>query len=140
MKVGLATASESDAERHFRGAKAHLTDVRSKLDTEHVGRLVFTREEILKELAKEAAAVYTTEWLERLDANGELEEGQLEPPEGPSPALEEREPSGEEVIAAAAEVAATIAAAAAEIVAAATAAAAAAATAAATATAPAPSE
>ena len=102
---------------------------------------LFTREEILKELAKEAAAVYTTEWLERLDANGELEEGQLEPPEGPSPALEEREPSGEEVIAAAAEVAATIAAAAAEIVvAAAAAAAAAAATAAATATAHAPSE
>ena len=42
----------------------------------------------------------------RLDANGELEEGQPEPPEGPLPALEEDEPPAEEVVAAAAGVAA----------------------------------
>ena len=55
------------------------------MSVKHVGRLVFVREEMLNGLEKVAHNLYTADWLDALNANGELDQ----PPPPPGPPLPE---------------------------------------------------
>ena len=73
MKLLVATTSESDSERQFSRASHHHVKGRATMSVEHVGELVFIREEMLNELDGVSSNMYTPEWLESLEMTGQLE-------------------------------------------------------------------
>ena len=81
MRLCAATTSGPDSERHFSRSAHHHQKGGATLSVGHVGGLVFVREGMLNELDELTTDKYTTDWLERLEANNDLEVTEPPPPD-----------------------------------------------------------